>query len=82
MRWLGKAFHIHSKKELYKIKAVRQHHPHSLAIGQSVVRGLFCEQVSDSRIRPTGCLFVSYFLEWVSEGISAGFGAAGKLVFI
>ena len=61
MRRLGKAFHAHSKKELYKIKAVRQHHPHSLAIGQSVVRGLFCEQVSDSRIRPTGCRFVSYF---------------------
>ena len=23
---------------------------------------LFCEQVSDSRIRPEGCLFVYYFL--------------------
>ena len=26
------------------------------------MRALFCEQVSDSRIRPTGCLFVYYFL--------------------
>jgi hypothetical protein len=30
------------------------------------VHALFCEQVSDSRIRPTGCLFVYYFFEWVS----------------
>ena len=29
------------------------------------MRALFCEQVSDSRIRPTGCLFVYYFFEWV-----------------
>jgi hypothetical protein len=36
-----------------------------LASGQSDVRALFCEQVSDSRIRPTGCLFVYYFFEWV-----------------
>jgi hypothetical protein len=27
---------------------------------------LFCEQVSDSRIRPTGGLFVDYFLGLVS----------------
>jgi hypothetical protein len=32
-----------------------------LANGQSDVRALFCEQVSDSRIRPTGCPFVYYF---------------------
>jgi competence protein ComEA len=36
-----------------------------LASGQSDVRALFCKQVSDSRIRPTGCLFVYYFFEWV-----------------
>ena len=29
------------------------------------MRALLCEQVSDSRIRPTGCLFVYYFFEWV-----------------
>jgi hypothetical protein len=41
-----------------------------LASGQSDVRALFYEQVSDSRIRPTGCLFVYYFFELPYETYS------------
>ena len=33
------------------------------------MRALFCEQVSDSRIRPTGCLFAYYFLNGYQVGI-------------
>jgi hypothetical protein len=48
-----------------------------LANGQSDVRALFCEQVSDSRIRPTGCLFVYYFLNGYQSLLNIADCAAG-----